>query len=451
MASQRGPNKRATKPPAEFIQDPVSKAKTPTASRSSVSTPNSRVNRPSATPSVSKSATPLPIPPGNIDPNLPPPVTPTHLQSLNRSRSIALPSTESTPGASNSSRSSSQCSGTPSKPPKSRTKKQKIATPTGDSDASSEPESDGDEELGDVNGPGSDSYPWDAYLVRVLCEAAQRQVELGLQNGTGFKGDGWKNTVKDVNEASGIERQVDKKKVHSKWQTIKKQWKVWVFHDGHLSGWSPNTDPTFGDIGIPVSSFAAMEAHYKKHKKCRKFREQYPENYGLLQGILGNRMADGREAVGLRALIGTRRARESDEDEDNSSSNQKRRRKGVSKMPGLREQAISNARGQLGELREILSLRNTTILSRAMERANQELGHDRVAKREIWDVFSESQQKAEMFMAMDREDIEYYVERWTGRKVVWGPKDDIRHGDKAINEFEEPTSGNSNGREVVDE
>jgi hypothetical protein len=145
-----------------------------------------------------------------------------------------------------------------------------------------------------------------------------------------------------------------------------------MFHDSHLSGWSPNKDPTFSNINIPVLSSAAMEAYYGKHKKYRRFREHFPDNYDLLKGILGNRMADGREAVGLRALIGGRRPRESDEDEDNSSSKLKRRRKGgrTSKTPGLREQAIANASGQLGQLKEILTLRNTTILSRAIERAN---------------------------------------------------------------------------------
>jgi hypothetical protein len=161
MSSQRGPSKRATKPPAEFIQDPVGKVKTPTASRSSVSTLKSRGSRPSATLSILKSATPLPtsLPPGNIDLNLPPPVIPTGLQELNRSRSIALLSIESTPGPSTSSRSLSLASKTLSKTPKYRIKKQKNATLIGDSEESSDPDSNGDEELEDVNVPGSNNYP----------------------------------------------------------------------------------------------------------------------------------------------------------------------------------------------------------------------------------------------------------------------------------------------------
>lgn len=72
-----------------------------------------------------------------------------------------------------------------------------------------------------------------------------------------------------------------------------------------------------------------------------------------------------------------------------------------------------------------------------MERAKQELGHNRVAKREMWEVFETSAQKAEMFLTMDREDIEYYTFRWTGRKVVWALKDSpIRPGNKADNEGE---------------
>lgn len=168
-------------------------------------------------------------------------------------------------------------------------------------------------------------------------------------------------------------------------------------------------------------------------------------------------MANGRAAVGLKRLINGEAQSDNNKEEGEDSRERKRRRKAssrASKTPGLREQAIVNASGQLTELKEILLLRTGTILSRAMERANQELGHNRVAKREMWDIFSESQQKAEMFIVMDRDDIKYYVERWTGRKIIWGPKDDIRLGEEAGDKFKEGEdrgNSNSNSREVGDE
>jgi hypothetical protein len=57
------------------------------------------------------------------------------------------------------SRSSSQSSRILAKNPKSRTKRKKTKTPTGDSDEPLSTDESDEEELDDMNTPGNDNYP----------------------------------------------------------------------------------------------------------------------------------------------------------------------------------------------------------------------------------------------------------------------------------------------------
>lgn len=90
-----------------------------------------------------------------------------------------------------------------------------------------------------------------------------------------------------------------------------------------------------------------MEAHYKKHKKCRSFRNAFPEDYDLFKDILGSRMADGREAVGAKNLLGSPAPKE---EVDEAEEPEAKRRKGGGRAT-LREQALANASSQLAEIK----------------------------------------------------------------------------------------------------
>lgn len=211
--------------------------------------------------------------------------------------------------------------------------------------------------------------------------------------------------VKDINSLPNLTRPVTRKILQSKWQNIKINWKAWTFYNDHISGWGPNTDPSYGDLEVLVSLPEAMEAHFKKHTKYRKFQFEIPENYNVLKTLLGNRLADGRNVKSLKQLkASTSRSNETPSSSrsasrcvsrsvtaagDESSEDDRPRLK-KKKRVNLREQALNSAAAEIAEVKGLLQLRMSTILSRAMEKANQELGHDRVAKRELWDVFESS-------------------------------------------------------------
>lgn len=213
---------RTRRAPTEFIQEPIRKAKTYGTSRARTSTLRAKSRGPCPTKKVAGTRKSVLLiaatsslastfkDPTNIDPDLPPPITPQGLQEQpkvtpqKRARSEAIPSVEKTP-----------------RPGPSRGKKAAIPDlPPGSSDESRESvESDKEE----VDETASDSYIWEPRTIREMLLSAQRQANCALQQGTGFKRKAWNRMVKDINILPNLNRTVNRRILQSKWQTIKNQ------------------------------------------------------------------------------------------------------------------------------------------------------------------------------------------------------------------------------------
>ncbi|KAE9974062.1 hypothetical protein EG328_004057 [Venturia inaequalis] len=95
--------------------------------------------------------------------------------------------------------------------------------------------SEEEEVIEDGNGDSSSNarFPWSECprVSRALIELAQSQTMQGLQNGIGFKTKGWNNIIDALNTLLmelGLVHlpTVDKDIVQSRWQTVKRKWKV---------------------------------------------------------------------------------------------------------------------------------------------------------------------------------------------------------------------------------
>ncbi|RKF55387.1 hypothetical protein GcC1_204047 [Golovinomyces cichoracearum] len=94
----------------------------------------------------------------------------------------------------------------------------------------------------------------------------------------------------------------------NKWVDWKKWWPDYGAHYGtnsvkrHTSGWEKNSSsrkfsyPCI-DTDVLVSSLDAMRDHYNAYPECRRFRKHHANHVELLEQLLGDKLADGRNSM----------------------------------------------------------------------------------------------------------------------------------------------------------
>ncbi|KAE9961299.1 hypothetical protein EG328_003948 [Venturia inaequalis] len=281
--------------------------------------------------------------------------------------------------------------------------------------------------------PASSShFPWSHEIEEVFLQTLLEARGLGLQNGNGWKTKAFKMCVTRLNERFFhlLNIAVTTAILHSKWSTLKGIWKDWLKHDAHLSGWGPNRDASYGDIGIPVSDDATMKAHWKQFSTCRKFRCFYPVHKDLLEQIIGDRLADGRGAMGLKggkAVDVRLEALMEGEDgpERKIISKNKRERdespEGVAKRGKIdtRVEAMNSSTQKIQELTKVMAMPRVTPLALAMRKVNEIFFEDSTTCRELWFYLMRDPIKVDFFNGLSKDcDLAWFINDCLGREVL---------------------------------
>lgn len=301
-------------------------------------------------------------------------------------------------------------------------------------------ESDGEKEK-------EDAYPWDSATETALAKSLLEARAKGQQNAAGFKGRAWKAAVEAVDAAQVLPARVTSAKCQSKWNGWKRMWKSWLKHLDHISGWGRCTDAAIAEIGLPISTPEIMSSHYRVHGSCRQFRKKFPSQHHSLEVLLSDRLADGRNAQGLDAIIDNdARSKEdilSDVEEDSaspplssrsstcssrsssqsSSGSSSKKRKAID----LRLEALNNSTAAVDALQSLLqqpkpARTDEGVLTRAMGLIkslpvlqgiqNQE------GRRAFMKIIMNNKNMAEVFLTLLPEDIAWFINDAVGWEAI---------------------------------
>ncbi|RKF55378.1 hypothetical protein GcC1_204038, partial [Golovinomyces cichoracearum] len=154
-------------------------------------------------------------------------------------------------------------------------------------------------------------YPWvygrEFAILRALVEAKHS----GHQTGSSFREKVWAEARKAVDSVvinGNLAPLIIAAQMSNKWGDWKKWWPDYEAHYGtssvkrHTSGWEKNS---YGrefsypgiDTGVLVSFLDAMRDYYNAYQKCRRFRKHRVNHFELLEQLLVDKMADGRNSM----------------------------------------------------------------------------------------------------------------------------------------------------------
>ncbi|RKF55385.1 hypothetical protein GcC1_204046, partial [Golovinomyces cichoracearum] len=144
-------------------------------------------------------------------------------------------------------------------------------------------------------------------MLRALVEAKHSR----LQTGSSFREKVWveaRKVVVSVVIYGTLAPPITAVQMSNKLGDWKNWWPDYEAHYGtssvkrHASGWEKNSSsrefryPGI-DTGVLVSSLDAMRDHYNAYPKCRRFRKHRVNHVELLEQLLGDKLADGRNLM----------------------------------------------------------------------------------------------------------------------------------------------------------
>ena len=135
-------------------------------------------------------------------------------------------------------------------------------------------------------------FKWSVPLVGVLLQSLLRGKERALQTDGGFKAAAWNDALNDVLGAGGEGCTI--KSVKNKYQEQRRIWKEWLLHL-NVSGWGWDAAR-----GVPVTDEEIMDAYFRKFPIRAPFRYAPPQHKVELEALIGERVARGRFATGVR-------------------------------------------------------------------------------------------------------------------------------------------------------
>lgn len=194
----------------------------------------------------------------------------------------------------------------------------------------------------------------------------------------------------------------------------------------HCSGWTANGSggehsyPGI-DVGVLVSSEEVMAAHYANYPDCTRFKRYRVNHVELLEQLLNDRLADGREASGVADLLRSV--------DTSSSSPEPAVAKKLAKMKNsrknLRKQAMEN-------LSEDAGLEKLAMAIAGSSQSKMALAMQRVEKLEIfrgnveaqgclYDVFYADEKKADYFLNLPTHMMAWWIKKEFNGQILLDP------------------------------
>lgn len=205
---------------------------------------------------------------------------------------------------------------------------------------------------------------WSFEMEKTLFDELAKWKGLGKQAGTGWKDEIWVPVISAIKvfTPDADKPLVEKSRIKSKIENMKKLWKAWVTMLD-LSGWTVDSI-----TGLPKNDRKVMDDYFAKHKTARYFKTKPLPFKDILYYLWEGKTATGRRAGGIRATIDEAAGNAVVEVGESSSTDENRKRQ--SETPGLtggRKYQRQNEREVLG-LREELKRGNDILMAQMAER-----------------------------------------------------------------------------------